>query len=256
MSAEEHAVAWRHGYHALVCDRLEPWEHGTVVRATDVPNFYDYNLVRVEGADPGLSAAELAAVADSALAGLGHRRVELEDLAGGERLWDDFAALGWRTERLAYLWRELPGPDVVTPAGTELRVEGFEASRPLRAAWKAEESTYDDPPEFLEVEEQVGRRRRTRAAVAYADADPVAFAAFSAVGAAAEVELVYALPERRNGGLGGALVARALAEAEAGGSREAFIEADDVGSAKRLYERLGFRTVWRRCSFTRMPRRD
>ncbi len=252
MSALEHAVAWRHGYHALVCDRVEPWEHGTVVRATDVPNFYDYNLVRVERPDPGLSAAELVAVADSALDGLGHRRVELEDIAGGERLWDDFAALGWRTERLAYLWRELPGPDVVVPAGAELRVEGFEATRPLRAAWKAEES---DPPEFAGVEEEVGRRRGTRAAIAYAGADPIAFAAFSATGAAAEIELVYALPERRNGGLGGALVARALAEAETGGAREAFIEADDVGSAKRRYERLGFRTVWRRCSFTRMPPR-
>jgi GNAT superfamily N-acetyltransferase len=255
VSAQAHAIAWRHRYHALVCDRVEPWEHGTVARTTDLPTYYDYNLVRVEGGDPGLEAADLAAVADSALAELRHRRVELEDLAAGERLWDDFVALGWRPERLAYLWRELPGPEVVVPAGTELRVEGFEASRPLRAAWKAEESIYDDPPEFFAVEEDVGRRRATRAAIAYAGGDPVAFAAFSAAGDAAEIELVYSLPERRNGGLGGALVARALAEAEARGAREAFIEADDVGSAKRLYERLGFRTVWRRCSFTKVLRK-
>ena len=68
-----------------------------------------------------------------------------------------------------------------------------------------------------------------------------------------EVELVFCLPERRGGGLGGALVALALSEASAGGARHALIEADDAGDARRLYERLGFRTVWRRYSFTRRP---
>ena len=62
-----------------------------------------------------------------------------------------------------------------------------------------------------------------------------------------------ACPERRNGGLGGALVCRALEEAHAGGARHALIEADDTGDAKRLYERLGFRTVWVRHVFTRKP---
>jgi ribosomal protein S18 acetylase RimI-like enzyme len=84
--------------------------------------------------------------------------------------------------------------------------------------------------------------------------EPAGFAAFSAEGDAAEIELVFVLPERRDGGLGGALVAHALATAASEGAREAFIEADDVGSAKRLYERLGFRTVWRRSSFTKVLR--
>jgi ribosomal protein S18 acetylase RimI-like enzyme len=66
---------------------------------------------------------------------------------------------------------------------------------------------------------------------------------------------VFCLPERRNGGLGGDLVAHALAEAHAAGARYALIEADDEGAAKRLYERLGFRTVWVRHSFTRQPER-
>ena len=48
-------------------------------------------------------------------------------------------------------------------------------------------------------------------------------------------------------------MARALAETHAGGARHALIEADDVGDSKRLYERLGFRTVWVRHVFTRVP---
>jgi hypothetical protein len=58
------AIAWRHGYHAAVCDRVEPWAHGTVVQADDVPTYCEYDLARVEGHDaipPTLDAEALAA---------------------------------------------------------------------------------------------------------------------------------------------------------------------------------------------------
>jgi len=248
-AARDHAIAWHRGYHERVCDRVEPWAYGTLLRQTELPSFYQYNAVRVEG-DPGIDAEQLVAAAEPALSDLGHRRIEVEAADAGERLADGFQALGWVVERLAFLHRELPGPRLPAPEGAELRLEPFEATRPLRLAWQAE-SIWPDGPEFLLVEEEVARRRGTRAAVAYTGGEPVGFAAYSADGAAAEVELVFVLPEHRDAGLGGALVTRALEAAEAGGAREAFIEADDVGSAKRLYERLGFRTVWRRCSFTR-----
>ena len=252
MSGAERAIAWRHGYHAAICSRIEPWAHGTVARAPDVPNYYDYNLARVEGGDPGLDAEALAAAAEPALEGLAHRRIEVEDVAAGARLRPGFEAMGWVTERLAFLHRELPGPEVAAPAGAELRVDGFEASRPLRLAWQGE-SPWGDPPDFVLTEEAVAARRGTRSAIGSVDGEPAGFAAFSAAGDAVEVELVFCLPGRRGGGLGGALVARALTEAAAGGARQALIEADDEGDAKRLYERLGFRTVWRRHSFTRRP---
>ena len=136
--------------------------------------------------------------------------------------------------------------------GAELRVEAFEASRPLRTAWQGE-SIWGDPPGFALIEEQVAARRGTRAAVGYLDGEPAGFAGFSAHGDTVEIETVFCLPERRNGGLGGALVAQALEEAHAHGARHALIEADDTGDSKRLYERLGFRTVWVRHSFTSTP---
>ena len=254
MSARDHAIAWRRAYQARVCDRVEPWAHGTVVRITELPSFYDYNLARVEGPDPGVSAEELAAAAEPALAGLGHRRIELEDSDAGLRIADGFARMGWVSERLASLSREISSttaPEVTAPA--ELSIVDFEATRPLRVAWQTE-SIWGDTPEFAFVEEEVARRRGTHAAIARVGGEPVGFAAFSVIGDATEVELVFVLPERRNGGLGGALVARALAAAADEGAREAFIEADDVGAAKRLYERLGFRTVWQRSSFTKVLR--
>jgi GNAT superfamily N-acetyltransferase len=162
-----------------------------------------------------------------------------------------FATMGWVVEKLAFLHRELPAPAPGGTHGAELRVEGFEASRPLRAAWRGE-SIWGDPAEFAQVEERVAARRSTRAAVGYLDAEPAGFAAFSLHGDTVEVEMVFCLPERRNGGLGGALVATVLETAHAEGARHALIEADDDGDSKRLYERLGFRTVWVRHSFTRV----
>jgi hypothetical protein len=62
------ARARRHAAHAAVCEVLEPWAHGTVVRATRYPSYFDFNLVRVEE-NPAISAQSLVAFADEALAG-------------------------------------------------------------------------------------------------------------------------------------------------------------------------------------------
>jgi hypothetical protein len=76
----EAARDWQRSLHSAVCDTLTPWEHGTVVRASRYPNYFDYNVVRVER-ENRMGFAELAAFADRALEGLEHRRVDF-DLAG------------------------------------------------------------------------------------------------------------------------------------------------------------------------------
>jgi GNAT superfamily N-acetyltransferase len=246
------AIAWRHAIAERVCDDIRPWEHGTVVRASGFPTYYQYNLVRVEGPDPGLDAEALAAAADGALDGLAHRRIEIEDFATGERVLAGFEAMGWIVERLAFLYRELPAPEREVRIPAVLEVGGFEASRSLREAWRGE-STWGDPPDFYVIEEAVAALVGSRSVVAYVDGEPAGFSAFAAIGDTMEVELVFCLPERRNGGLGGAVVSRALAAGAAEGARHALIEAYDDGDAKRLYEQLGFETVWVRYSFTRTP---
>src|ERR671917_563562 len=103
MSAdEERARAWRHGQHKAVCDVVERWEHGTVVRATRYPGYWDFNSVRVER-DPALSAAALAAVADEHLADAAHRRLNVEIVDVAQRLRPGFAAMGWTANRLVWM---------------------------------------------------------------------------------------------------------------------------------------------------------
>ena len=57
------------------------------LRSTPVgyPSYYDYNVLWVEG-DPGLSADELVAAADEALAGLEHRRIDFARAEAGDHV--------------------------------------------------------------------------------------------------------------------------------------------------------------------------
>jgi GNAT superfamily N-acetyltransferase len=254
-SARERAIAWRRAEHARICDVLEATEHGTMVRCTTLPTFWNYNSLRVEGPDRGVSAHTLVRAADVLQGDLAHRQVEVEDRAAGERLRPGFQALGWVTERLAWMVLRggLAGPGL--DAGTEIDEVPFGRTRPLREAWFGTSELAGSPAarsHFLGVEERVATRRRTRALEAWGPAgDPLGFAAFSRIGEAAEVEQVYVVPARRGEGVGSALVRSAVAAAAAPSS---WIVADDEGDAKRLYERLGFTTVWIQHVFTRAPR--
>jgi hypothetical protein len=105
----ERARTWLHDAQAAVCDLVEPWAHGTVVRATRYPSYWDFNAVRVEE-ESELSAEALAAFSDEALSGLEHRRVDLELGAAAEPLRAEFRALGWLTTRLVWMRHEGPAP--------------------------------------------------------------------------------------------------------------------------------------------------
>ena len=222
---------------------IEPWEHGTAVRCTTHPGFWDYNCLRIEGLLPDVGADELAATADRAQHDLRHRRFDVEDAATGERLRPGFEALGWTAARL--VWLSLTDP----PPGPDFEEVPYEATRALRLDWARAEGFARSEREFArqaEAEEDVARRRGTRALMAGEDA----YVTFLRDGDAAEVEQAYVRPSLRGRGTGGALVAAA---ARAGGASETFIVADDEGDPKRLYLRLGFRPAWIQYEFTRRP---
>lgn len=252
MTGRERAVALRHARHAAICDRLVAWEHGTAVFAADVPGFYDYNDVRLEGPDPGIALEALVAVADRLLDGLAHRQVEIEDVAAGERLRPGFEALGWSAERL--VWMELEGVASAPPPRVEVTEVPLARTRPLREAWFTTSGWMSEPEsarEFMGLEERVAARVGTRALMAWgAGGEALGYVTFSVVGGTAEIEQAYVVPETRGGGVGGALVAAAV---EAAAAPTSFIVADDEEDAKRLYERLGFAPVWIQHQFTRRP---
>jgi GNAT superfamily N-acetyltransferase len=245
--ATARARAWRNALHASVCDVLEPWAHGTVVRATNLPTYWDFNVVRVEE-DPAMSVVELAAFADQALAGLAHRRVDFDLVNAAEPLRPGFEAQDWKATRLLWMRQEAsvpPGPDV---AVEELP---YDAVHDLRLAWYQEDFPDQDPGHYHAYAREVSLRRGAKVLVVREDREPVAFAQLEGDGMAAEITQVYVRPEYRGAGRGTAIT-RAAVEA-AGDFRDLWITADAEDRPKKLYARLGFRPAWVTMEFLRPP---
>lgn len=243
------ARAWHHAVHASLCDVLEPWEHGTVVRATRFPTYFDLNAVRVED-DVRMGVEELVGFADEALAGLAHRRVDFEVVAAAEPLRAGFEALGWKAMRLVWMRHA-----ATTPPGTGIAVEEvpYDAVRDLRHAWHMEDFPGQDPTAHYADAREVALRRNAQVLAVLDDGAPVAFAQLERDGDAAEIAHVYVLPEYRGDGRGTAIT-RAAIDA-AGDVADLWIVADDEGRPKQLYARLGFRPAWTAMEFLRLPQR-
>jgi ribosomal protein S18 acetylase RimI-like enzyme len=243
----ERALAWHHGVHAAVCDVIEPWEHGTIVRATRYPNYYDFNAVRVER-NPAMGVDELIAVADRALAGLEHRRIDFDDAALADPLRAEFDARGWKTLRL--LWMRHEGR---LPPGAEVAVEEvpYDAVDDLRVAWHREDFPDTDPAQYHVQAREVAMRRQVQVLAVRESEKPIAFAQLEREGPTAEITQVYVHPHFRGGGRG-TVMTRAAIEA-AGDARDLWIVADDDDRPKELYARLGFRGVRAGMNFLRLP---
>jgi GNAT superfamily N-acetyltransferase len=239
------ARAWLHATHAAVCDVLAPWKHGTVVRATRYPGYFDFNLVRVED-DTELSLDALVSAADDALAGLGHRRISFEVLAAAEPLRAGFEALGWKATRLVWMRHAGTPPP---PASLPVERVPYDAVRDLRLAWHREDFPDLDPTDHYSEAREVAARRHAEVFAVLDRGAPVAFAQLERDGKAAEITDVYVQPEHRAEGLGTAITRAAIKAA--GDASDLWIVADDDGRAKELYTRLGFRPAWTTMDFLR-----
>jgi GNAT superfamily N-acetyltransferase len=241
------ARAWVHATQDAVCDLVEPWAHGTVVRATRYPSYWDFNVVRVEE-ESELSAEALAAFSDEALSGLAHRRIDLELAAAAEPLRADFRTLGWLTKRL--VWMRHQGPVPSAPATAVERVP-YEAVNDLRVTWHDED--FPDHPlgDHLVHAREVALLRDTKVLAVLEDDAPVAYAQLSSNGRSTEIDQVYVSPDHRGRGLGTALTSAAISAA--GDVDDLWIVADDEGRPKQLYARLGFRPAWKAIQALRLP---
>jgi GNAT superfamily N-acetyltransferase len=230
--------AWRHAAHAAICDVIQAWAHGTVVRATRYPDLHSFNVVRVEN-HPRIGVGELVSFSEEALVGLGHRRIDFDHADAAAPLRPDFAAAGWKAVDLVWMHREPWWP--VAGGVPDVVEVPYDSVYALRREWDREDSP-DQPSEYLAEARDVAARRGARVlAVRDGDMD-VGFVELERVGSGAEITLVYVLPDHRGRGLGAALVGAAAAAA--GDVRDLWIGADAEGRPRELYARLGFRPVW------------
>ena len=174
-----------------MCDVVEPWAHGTVLRATRYPGYFDLNLVRVDD-DPALSVEALIAFCDEALAGLAHRRLDFDLVDAGETLRAGLEARGWRSERLVWMRHE-----ALPPPASDRSVEEvpYHAAEDLRLAWSREDLPDQDPAPYLAAARDVALRRGARVLAVCERQVPVGFAQVLRERATAEVTHVYVHPD-------------------------------------------------------------
>jgi len=236
-----------HDAQAAVCDVIEPWEHGTVVRATRHPTYWDYNLVRVED-DADIGAGELVAFADEALAGLAHRHVGFELLSAGDRVRAELEALGWKVTCLVWMLHEGAAPPAT---GLDVEQVAYDVVHHLRVVWHREDFPGVDFKDHFDHEREVSMARNAQVFAAFEQDRPVAFAQLERESGAAEITSVFVDPDHRGRGLGTAITKAAIAAA--GEVSDLWIVADDDDRPKDLYARLGFRPAWKQLDFLRVP---
>jgi ribosomal protein S18 acetylase RimI-like enzyme len=233
---------WHHAEQRAVCDVLEPWAHGMILRATRYPSYFDYNLLRVER-DPGMSAEELVSLADQALAGYAHRRIDVEDIGTAERLRPALEARGFQAMRLLWMRHQAP-----PPPGRYVPVDevAYDTVAHLRLRWHQEDSP-DLGTEYQRWAREIALRRGVKVLSISTAGEPVAFAQLAHHDRQAEITEVFVDARHRGAGLGTALTRAAIGAA--GGIDDLWICADDEARAKELYARLGFRPAWSTMEF-------
>ena len=195
-----------------------------------------------------MSAGELAAFADEALAGMAHRRIDFEDAGAAEPLRKPLESLGWLTERLVWMRH-----DSALPPAPAVAVEDvpYDDVIDLRVGWHREDFPTMDPGNYIAEARDAAERRGARILAVRDGGGAIAVAQLEHHDGSAELLQVYVHPDHRGRGLGTAITCAAIhAGAEA---RDLWIVADDEGRPKELYGRLGFRPVWHIVETLRLP---
>lgn len=240
----ERALAFEHAWLRAGSDSVSERPGGVELLTPSLPLVRGLNGLHVTGK---LTVAMAQATARR-VAAAGAREVEL--LAGDASVSSGtatrLATEGWAREagKLMAWSGAAPAP------ARDARAVSVDRSRvsALRARWLAEEIPGADVVAQMRVaDERLYSRTPTRAfCVCDEDGEAVAMALLiGAPGPVRMVEDIYTAPAHRRSGHATALVRAAVAAALGEGAEVVFLSTAATGAAAGLYERLGFRDLWR-----------
>lgn len=244
------------GLERAACEQVVEHEWGASFLCPSIPLVWDSNWVLIER--PGMSAAEIAAIADEVIggAGLEHRAVLVREIEAAARMAAEFEALGWSVERLVSMeWRRPPerGPEIEVEEveGKEiagLRGELIRDGLPVIGA-----QTEQTVRQLLAWDRMLGVAGGDRWFMARADGEPAACCRLLAGEGIGQVEDVGTLPAARERGLGRAVTLAAAEASAAEGNELTYLGALADDWPRLMYERLGFDVVGKSHIFRRTP---
>jgi GNAT superfamily N-acetyltransferase len=258
-----------------VSDEVHRESWGRLFLTPSAPLIWDANWVGIE--EVGLSVEQVVAIGDDALGGegLGHRTICLLDQADGRRIGEEVEANvarwpRWEVERTRYmLWRGgavdpawSPSPSSTDRADNRERPLAREVRlaeiADLRRALIVESMPAggDGPAaveQLFEINERYGEAAGDRWFVAPADGEPASACCLLRADGIGQVEEVGTLAPARERGYAKAIVAAAIAAAQAAGDSTIFLTAEAADWPQLLYARLGFETVGDLTTLRRRP---
>lgn len=240
---------------AITSDQAVEHDWGRAFLSPSLPMVWDANGVVIER--PGMSAAEVIAAGDEALADLDFRTIVIRDEAEGARLAEEISAEpGWEVE--IDLFMVLRGDGERPPADPTARevklseCEGLRRSL-IRGEFPAEMAGAEETTEqLLERNRRFARTAGDRWFVAPPDR-PASACCLLAETEIGQVEDVGTLASARGRGHAQAVISAAIAASRQAGHRITFIVADADDWPRLLYERLGFETCGTLHVFRRAP---
>jgi ribosomal protein S18 acetylase RimI-like enzyme len=247
-------VRFLRAFDERLVERIVPTPHGRMLLTPSLPRVYYLNYLSV---DPGATATavELAAEAGEApgAGGLAHRKVAVDDGTLGAALEPGFRALGWTVERLLVMAHRGAEPEIDTSAVVEVEPDELEPvwTEGIRSSPEIEDG--DGVRQLVAAQHRRRRAAHIRYFAARVDGRIAAYCELFSDGETAQVESVMTLEPFRGRGLGKAVVARALREAQAAGHDLVFLLADADDWPKELYGKLGFVEVGTIRDFLRKP---
>ena len=225
---------------AVACDEVVEREWGRAFLSPSLPDIWDANFVAIER--PGLSAEQVLAAADEALAEHPHRKVVVVDGTEARRLGAAIAPRpGWEQETTLYMVWE--GGEPAAPPVPVAEV-GLAACAGLRRELIGEELPAATERRGETVEQLLEWARRLTAPGGdrwfLAPADQPAATCCLLGGDAAQVDDVATLPAARNRGCARSVVLAAVAASRAAGNEITFLSALAEDWPRHLYAKLGF----------------
>jgi len=254
----ERALAFIRAHDRALADRVETFAWGEALLTPSLPLVHDANFLLVHALPRRVGAAELAHEGERVMggAGLGHRRVNVDDEATAGRLASQFAERGWEHEQFLVMSLQT-GPDRAVDSSVAHEIDP-ELLLGMRAesirAWRPDERLVE---QLLALDARRRDVTEVRAFAVLVDGHPVSHAYLyrdGPDGAVAQVEDVATLPEHRGRGYARAVVTRA-AQAAAG-AEFVFLVTSATDWPQHLYRKLGFEAVGTEDRFLSRSRAD
>jgi GNAT superfamily N-acetyltransferase len=252
--AERRITAFERALSERLSTRTQPTAFGTAYFHDEFPRRYDSNYLWIDAPLGGVSAQMLAAEADRAQAGLGHRQLTyVTDGPDARRLAPELLSLGYKGERLVTMVQDRE-PDTWNDGLAEEVGAGDVGPFLVRVNREADARLHAADAEMLSAFRHVlAERAGARFFVVRTGAEIVAIAEVYLLGDVAQVEAVYTLEAFRGRGFGRAVVLAASRAARDAGADLVYLDADDEDWPKALYGKLGFDELVRFWSFVKSP---